>query len=107
MRYLLRTNADYEHLAKKFKRAVLTLVRRDGSEMAICLRSFLFVSAFLQAIMAFTSSITRSVMWVLAAHPNLETTHEGDFCTCHRAVPSSQITLIKALQLGYQKEDSL
>ena len=40
MRYLLRTNTDYEHLAKKFKRAVLTHVGRDGLEMAIFLRRF-------------------------------------------------------------------
>ena len=37
MRYLLRTNTGYEHLAKKFKRAVLTHVGRDGSEMAACM----------------------------------------------------------------------
>ena len=46
MRYLLRTNTDYEHLAKKFKRAVLTHVGRDDLEMAIFLRRFLFVTAF-------------------------------------------------------------
>ena len=40
MRYLLRTNAGYEHLAKKFDRAVLAYVGRDGSEMAVCLRRF-------------------------------------------------------------------
>ena len=40
MRYLLRTNTSYEHLAKKFERAVLTCVGRDGSEMAVCLRRF-------------------------------------------------------------------
>ena len=38
MRYLLRTNTSYEHLAKKFERTVLTCVGRDGSEMAVCLR---------------------------------------------------------------------
>ena len=37
MRYLLRTNTSNEHLAKKFERAVLTCVGRDGSEMAGCL----------------------------------------------------------------------
>ena len=41
MRYLLRTNTGYEHLANKFERTVLTHVGRDGSEMAVCLRSFL------------------------------------------------------------------
>ena len=40
MRYLLRTNAGYEHLAKKVERAVLTRVGRNGSEMAVCLQSF-------------------------------------------------------------------
>ena len=41
MRYLLRTNISYEHLAKQFERAVLTCVGRDGSEMAVYLqRSF-------------------------------------------------------------------
>ena len=40
MRYLLRTNTGYEHLAKKFERAVLTHVARNGSEMGICVRSF-------------------------------------------------------------------
>ena len=42
MTYLLRTNTGNEHLAKKFERAVSTHVGRDGSEMAICLRSFFF-----------------------------------------------------------------
>ena len=37
---LLRTNTGYEHLAKKFERTVLTCVKRDGSEMAVCLRRF-------------------------------------------------------------------
>ena len=37
MRYLLRTNKGYEHLAKKFERAVLTHVERDSSEMAVCI----------------------------------------------------------------------
>ena len=40
MRYLLRTNTGYEHLAKKFKQAVLTHVGRNGSEMAVRLRRF-------------------------------------------------------------------
>ena len=35
MGYLLRTKTSYEHLAKKFERAVLTCVGRDGSEMAV------------------------------------------------------------------------
>ena len=35
MGYLLRTNTSYKHLAKKFERAVLTRVGRDGSEMAV------------------------------------------------------------------------
>ena len=47
MRYLLRTNAGYEHLAKKFKRTVLTCVGRDGSEMAVCLRRFFVRQRFL------------------------------------------------------------
>ena len=40
MKYLLRTNTSYEHLAKKFERTVLTCVGRDGSEIAVCLRRF-------------------------------------------------------------------
>ena len=40
MGYLLRNNTGYEHLAKKFERAGLTCVGRDGSEMAVCLRGF-------------------------------------------------------------------
>ena len=40
MGYLLRTNTSNEHLAKKFERAVLTCVGRDGSEMAVSLRRF-------------------------------------------------------------------
>ena len=40
MGYLLRTNTGYKHLAKKFEQTVLTRVRRDGSEMAVCLRGF-------------------------------------------------------------------
>ena len=45
MRYLLHTNTGYEHLTKKFEQAALTHVGRDGSEMAICLKSFLFNNA--------------------------------------------------------------
>ena len=41
MRNLLRTNKDFEHIAKKFERTILTQVGRDGSEIAVCLRSFL------------------------------------------------------------------
>ena len=62
LRYLLRTNTSYEHLPKKIERVVLTYVGWDGSEMAVCARSFLFVSAFLWARMAFTSSLARFVM---------------------------------------------
>ena len=40
MRYLLRTNTSYEHLAKKFERTVLTCVGRDGLEMTVCLQRF-------------------------------------------------------------------
>ena len=40
MGYLLRTNTSYKHLAKKFERAVLTRVGRDGSEMAVSRRRF-------------------------------------------------------------------
>ena len=40
MIYLLRTNADYEHLAKKFERAVSMHVGRDGSKMVLCVRGF-------------------------------------------------------------------
>ena len=47
MRYLLRTNAGYKHLPKKFEQAVSTYVGRDSSQMAVCRRSFfLFVSSF-------------------------------------------------------------
>ena len=37
MRYLLRTNTNNKHLAKKFEQTVLTGVGRDGSEIAVCL----------------------------------------------------------------------
>ena len=40
MGYLLRTNTSYKHLAKKFKRAGLTCVGRDGSELAVSLQRF-------------------------------------------------------------------
>ena len=40
MGYLLRTNTSFKHTAKKFERAVLTCVGRDGSEMAVNLRKF-------------------------------------------------------------------
>ena len=40
MRYLLRTNAGCKHRAMKFEQAVLTHVRRNGSEMAVSLRRF-------------------------------------------------------------------
>ena len=40
MRYLLRTNTCFKHLAKKFERAVLSCIGRDGSEMAVSLRRF-------------------------------------------------------------------
>ena len=40
MGYLLRTNTGYKHLAKKFERAVLTRVGRDGSEIAVCPQGF-------------------------------------------------------------------
>ena len=41
MRYLLRTiTIGYKHLAKKFNRAVLTCVGRDGSEIAVSQRRF-------------------------------------------------------------------
>ena len=45
--YLLRTNTRYEHLAKKFERAVLSCFGRDGSEMAVCLRRFFVRQRFL------------------------------------------------------------
>ena len=48
MRYLLRTNTSYKYLAKKFERAVLTYVGRDGSEMAVSLRSFFVRRRFLE-----------------------------------------------------------
>ena len=40
MRYLLCTKTSYKHLAKKFERAVLSCVGRDGSEIAVSLRRF-------------------------------------------------------------------
>ena len=45
MRYFLRTNAGYKHLAEKFEQAVLALVGRDVLEMTVCLRSFFFLLA--------------------------------------------------------------
>ena len=47
MRYLLCTNTGNEHLAKKFDQAVLTCVRRDASEMSVCLRRFFVRQRFL------------------------------------------------------------
>ena len=47
MRYLLRTNTSYEHLAKKFEQAVLTCVVQDSSEMAVCLQRFFVCQQFL------------------------------------------------------------
>ena len=47
MRYLLRTNTSYKHLAKKFERTVFTCVGRDGSEMAVSLRRFFARKRFL------------------------------------------------------------
>ena len=47
MRYLFHTKTSYEHLAKKFERAVLTCVGRDGLEMAVCLRRFFVRLRFL------------------------------------------------------------
>ena len=47
MRYVLRTNTSYEHLIKKFERAALTCVGRDGSEMEVCLRRFFIRQCFL------------------------------------------------------------
>ena len=40
MGYLLRINTGYKHLGKKFERAVLTCIGRDGSEMAVSRRRF-------------------------------------------------------------------
>ena len=47
MRYLLRTYTSYEHLAKKFERAVLTCVGLHGSEIVVCLRRFFVRKRFL------------------------------------------------------------
>ena len=49
MRYLLRTNTSDKHLAKKFERAVLTYVGRDGTKMAVCLRRFFVRKRFLES----------------------------------------------------------
>ena len=38
--YYVLTQLSYEHLAKKFERAVLTRVGRDGSEMTLSRRRF-------------------------------------------------------------------
>ena len=48
MRYLLHTNTGYEHLTKKFEQTVLMHVGRDGSKMAVCLRSFFVCRPFSQ-----------------------------------------------------------
>ena len=40
MRYLIHSITGYEHLAKKFKQAVLMHVEQDGSEMARSVQSF-------------------------------------------------------------------
>ena len=46
MGYLLRTNTGYKHLAKKFERAVLACVGRDGQKWQLVYEDFLLVSAF-------------------------------------------------------------
>ena len=46
MRYILRTNTGYKHLAKKLERALLAHVGRDGLKMAFVDEVFLFVSVF-------------------------------------------------------------
>ena len=63
MRYLYHVLT--QHFAKKFERTVLTSVRRDGWEIVFCMESFLLVNAFERGKMAFTSSLTCSVMWAL------------------------------------------
>ena len=46
MRYLLRTNTSYKHLAKKLERAVITL-GETAQKWQFVYEDFLFVSAFL------------------------------------------------------------
>ena len=62
MKYSLRTNTGYEHFAKKFERTVRMLGEMVRKWQFVC-EFLLFVSAFWRARMAFTSSLTRSVMW--------------------------------------------
>ena len=47
MRYLLSTNTSCEYLAKQFERAVLTHYTREGSKIAVCVRSFFLRLRFL------------------------------------------------------------
>ena len=47
MRYLLSTNTGYEHLKKKFKRAVSTHVGQDRSKMPVCVQVLAFFASLL------------------------------------------------------------
>ena len=73
MRYLLRTNTGYEHLAK-FERAVLTHVGRNGSVMAVCQQSFFVRSRLLATENGLVMSLlTRSAMWAQISAVNTAT----------------------------------
>ena len=78
MRYLLPTNASYKHLAKKFERAVLTHVGRDGSEIAVCLQSF-FVC---WRLLASENGLYKLVNLFCHVGPGLELYVQGIFFNC-------------------------
>ena len=63
MSLLLRTNTSYEHLAKKFERAVVTCIGRDG-----CLSTKIFC---LLALFSEREWPLRARLHVLSSRPRL------------------------------------
>ena len=76
MRYLLRTNTSYKHLATKFERAVSTCVGRDGSEMAVGLRRFFARLRFLASENGLYE-LASTFCHVAPGHSNLNLTKKG------------------------------
>ena len=63
MRYLLRTNAGYEHLAEIRPHSFKACWERRFENGSLYSKFFLLVSAFYRAKIPFASSLTLSVMW--------------------------------------------
>ena len=80
MRYSLRTNTSYEHLAKKFERAVWQFVYED----------LLFVGAFQRTRKAITSSLVRSVMSAQICRLIEGSPHQDQWLEISRATCVSQ-----------------